>query len=440
MSPAIQRTTATVWWSAVVLAVLWALVNSAAPYMAEASRLSGAFAPGADYGWALAFAIIFMGAMAAWPLPRADKKHLLLLWAIKATVTLLFVPFYEAHYKGGLDAYMYFGVGALGHGQLLPMKFGDGTANMIGLVRGLTQVLPAYLHLLEMIWSFAGLVAVYLFYRGWRWLMPQLDARALLWIGLFPGILFWSSILGKDPITLLGVGMYFCAIAHGYASGNKRWLLLALLGIAIAAFIRPWYGLILTAPLVAYGLLGRRLRPWQKAVLIVLVAVGTMFAMQRFLNNFQIDDSADLVATSNQVAHSWAYGGSGQETQQFHGMAGMLAFMPFGAFTALFRPLPGEGSGFMLFAGLENVVLLILFARALWRMPLRSLRNPWIAWVVLLLLVWAAMYAFPSAQNLGTAVRFKLAVMPILWPLLLLGALRKPWSGLVPLRKGVART
>ena len=97
----------------------------------------------------------------------------------------------------------------------------------------------------------------------------------------------------------------------------------------------------------------------------------------------------------------------------------MIAFMPLGAFTALFRPLPFEVPNlFGLLAGLENVYLLVLFAVGLKRHGLSWSRQPILLWAATVLLVWGAAYGFASYQNLGTAFRYRAQVAPIL---LLLG-------------------
>lgn len=416
-----------------------ALTPALVDRLQAASGYAGTTGPLPDYGSALLLALLLMISIAAWPLPRGDRRRLLLLWGVKAALTLFLLPLYEVHYNGGLDAYMYFRVGALAQGQMPPFLFGAGTSVMIWVTHWVTLVLPAYFHLLEMLWSFIGLLGVYAFYRGWRWLVPQLDSRFLLWIGLFPGVLFWTSIFGKDPVCLLGVGLYFCGIARWHATGAARSVWLAALGIVIAMAIRSWYLVILVAPLVAFAVVGRRMRGWQKLVVFAAVVVGAVFAAQSFLTRFDINDVSSLVATSNSISHSWTYGGSALQTAQFHGLAGMLTFMPFGMFTAFFRPLPGEIlAGPAILAGIENVVLLAAFIGALWRLPLRrAMRRPWLVWAVLVLAVWGVMYAFPSSQNLGTAVRFKLEMLPILWPLVLLGATRKARRGLVSLRANV---
>ena len=97
----------------------------------------------------------------------------------------------------------------------------------------------------------------------------------------------------------------------------------------------------------------------------------------------------------------------------------MIAFLPIGAFTALFRPLPLEvRNAFGLLAGLENAYMLGLFVVGMTRRGFGWFRQPVLLWALTTLLVWGAVYGFVSYQNLGSAFRFRVQVAPIL---LLLG-------------------
>jgi len=103
----------------------------------------------------------------------------------------------------------------------------------------------------------------------------------------------------------------------------------------------------------------------------------------------------------------------------FTSIGSMLAFVPTGLFTALFRPLPLEVPNiFDLFAGIENAVLLALIVVGILRRGLGWLRESILLWAFVTLIVWGAVYGFASYQNLGTAFRFRAQVTPIL---LLLG-------------------
>jgi hypothetical protein len=396
-----------------------ALASWLAAVMREAAvSTSGSALP--DYLTATLLALVLGALLLVIPIPELDRTSLFLLWTVKAAVTVFVLPVYEAHYAV-LDARTYYAVGALGTAAMPPLAFGAGTNVTIWLIHWVTRGLPAYFHLLEMLWSFIGLLAIYAFYRGWRWLVWWLDARFLLWIGLFPSILFWSSILGKDPPVLLGIGLYFYGVAKWCATRRARLLAVAILGVLIASAIRPWLALVLLVPLAAFPLSRRGQRGWQRLGLAVGVAVGAFLAGRAFLLRFQITDVQDLVQVSNTLAHGWAHGGSAVRLPEIGNVPSMLRFLPLGMFTALFRPLPGEvGGAFGWASGLVNAVLLLAALLGFAPGWLRVSALPWLKWVVLLILAWAAMYAVPSSQNLGTAVRFAVQIQLVLWPLILI--------------------
>jgi len=417
------------WWFVFLAALVLVgvgLTVKLPPIMRAAALSTAERGVFADYLCAALLAAVLGALLLVAPIEENDKGRLLFLWTVKAAVTLFFLPVYEAHYAA-LDARGYFAIGAFGIGGLPSLSFGDGTSVTTWLIHWATLLLPAYFHMLEMLWSFVGLAAIYAFYRGWRWLAPELDSRFLLWIGLFPSILFWSSILGKDPPVLLGIGLYFYGVARWSATREIRLLALAAVGVLLASAIRPWLAIILAAPLVAFPLTGRELRGWQKLALLIAVGIGIYFAAGAFIATFKISSAEDLVQTSNAISHSWASGGSAVQHAQFHGPVGLIKFLPLGMFTALFRPLPWDaGNVFGMLAAAVNVVLLGMLVRAITRTPLRALRSPRLLWIVLLIAVWAALYAFPSSQNLGTAVRFQLQILPVLWPLFIVLGSRPP--------------
>ena len=101
-------------------------------------------------------------------------------------------------------------------------------------------------------------------------------------------------------------------------------------------------------------------------------------------------------------------------------MGEMLSFAPIGMFTALFRPLPGEVNNiFGILAGLENGLLLFLIASGIYRARWRAWFDPAVVWALTTLLSWSFVYGFVSAQNLGSAFRFRLQILPVLLSLAL---------------------
>jgi hypothetical protein len=388
------------------------------PALAEIIRITGRNIPAAnpvtDYGWGLAWAGV-LGVSLRWlPIPVAHRKSLLELWILKCFVMLGFMLWYESHYDV-LDAYSY-----AHSGRSTPewegLGFGRGTENIIMLVWLQYSLLPDSYHLAKVTFGFLGFLGVYMYaVAAADYLGPQFFRRALFLFGLFPSILFWSSILGKDPVVFFATALYVFGIVRWACRRKMSGLVLAGCGICLAMLIRLWTGALLLLPV--FLLIGLRVKGVALRFLLILVASGAMlFATRQFTQQFNIENQESLFATTNALSRGWATGGSGQEVnQQFVGWSSLILFAPLGMFTALFRPLPGEVMNpFGLLSGLENVVLLGLLVLSFKRMSRRDLSDPVILWLCLLVVVWAFCYGFVSYQNLGTAVRFRLQILPAL--------------------------
>jgi hypothetical protein len=373
-----------------------------------------------DYLFAVIWAGILGLTILAWPVPRGDKRGLLWIWLAKCFVTLGFMLFYENRY--GLDAYMYFDqsvqAGALDW-NLVASSVGRGSQLIINLCALQNLLLPDSFHALKVSFAMVGLVAIYLFYRAALLFLQREDLRVLYILGFFPSILFWSSTLGKDPIVLFGISVYTYGVVAWWRLRRVRYMVVIATGILVTMAVRLWLGPILLAPLAVFALWGVK-GLVRKCVVLALVLTSFWVAVQKVRENFRIETTQDVVNASHQISRSWQRGGSATQVSDFSSLAQMIKLAPIEAFTALFRPLPGEVMNlFGWLAGLENAVLLLALFVAAVRTRWWELKDPLVMWVVVLIAAWAHVYGFISSQNLGSAVRFKLQVLPLLWGMLL---------------------
>ena len=377
---------------------------------------------GVFWAFLLGIFIIFSG------LELHDKTALLVLWICKCLVTLGAMLVYENAY--GLDAYYYFQVASQPFYAWKSITFGQGTEIVCGLAWILVHVFKVGIsyHALKVVFSMIGLLGIYFFYLGVSELVGKRVRFNLYLLGLFPSVLFWSSILGKDPLNLFGVGLYFYGICKWYREEKWLYLFLALAGMIVASAMRSWYFVILFLPLlILFWKSWNHVPSFGKGSLFsaFLVVFGVLLASLPMISErFKANDLDQAISATNTISHSWGYGGSAvSEIPKFTSLGSMLVFAPYGMFTALFRPLPGEVmNGFGLIAGLENLALIYL----LFRFALKSQWNLWIrtrmgTWLITLVLTWSAIYCFISPQNLGSAVRFKLQILPILIAMIIIG-------------------
>lgn len=359
----------------------------------------------------------------AMPLQRVNRKDLMAVWAAKVAVTLGFMLLYERNYRTDLDAYGYFVTARLDLVPLDQLGFGDGTANTSAVTWLFYQVVGDSYHGIKVLFSAIGLLGVYCFYEASVAFLRRRDRRLLFGLALFPSVLFWSSILGKDPLTFLGIGLFAFGVVSWHRQHKWTSLLCLAVGVMIASAIRPWLVFFLILPLAA---LIRRPSPTKTSIRAIAVplaiVVGIAASAVSFLQLFQIFDLSDLVVRIDKISRAWAFGGSGQEPPRFQSFWDLLLFIPLGVFTALYQPLPGVVLNPLLFgllAGIENLFLLFLTGRAVWRYRRGDLRDPVIRWLLVFVVVWAVGYGFVSYQNLGTALRFKLQILPAFLGLLL---------------------
>jgi hypothetical protein len=371
----------------------------------------------ADYAIGVTAAFVLLALIYFWPVPAAHRRALFFLWLLRLGVTLGVMLPYEAFY--GLDAAMFFLSGTALNEPLALLQFGKGTQNIQALVGLLSNITESY-SAQKVVFSYVGLIAVYIFYRTASVCLGQDKIVVLYALGLLPSLLFWSSILGKDPIVLLGISIYCYGVVGLIVRQKMSMLAYVVIGLLIASFIRVWLGVIFATPLIVTYVISGRFSALTKLVFLLIAIPGFLLTLQGFSERFSMETTQELVATTEKISSSWARGGSAQQIEGgFTSIPSMIAFMPIGAFTALFRPLPFEVPNvFGLLAGLENIYMLALFVLALMRRGFGWLRQPILLWALTTLLVWGAVYGFASYQNLGSAFRFRVQVVPIL---LLLG-------------------
>ncbi|NUM87690.1 MAG: hypothetical protein HUU37_00660 [Bdellovibrionales bacterium] len=365
-----------------------------------------------DYLLGVAYAGGILLSIVFWPAPRGDKAHLLALWIVRCFVTLVFMLIYERVYS--IDAFAYFSESIF----TLPRYEFHLRDNYSVLVNAAWWVnhhllpFPSY-HAQKVIFSLVGFLGSYLLYRGSARFLAREEPVVLYAMNLVPSLLFWSSILGKDPVTYFGV----CLVLYAVMSILRGWSLGSVLalaaGLGISYVVRPWLVFILCVPLGMFYVMRVR-----STVVKVLAVAALPFllsmATQGMMDFLGLGSTEEVVSATHAVSRSWSRGGSGQDVPEFKTGLDMIAFAPKGLFTALFRPLPGEIlNPFGLIAGLENLLLLLLFVRGFRVNGLKAVfSNTFAVTMLSFILAWGLIYGFVSYQNLGAAVRFKLQILP----------------------------
>jgi hypothetical protein len=370
-----------------------------------------------DYTWGVACAIA-LAVLIPW-ITREPSEQIVwvVAWALKVMVTLVVMLSYE-HAYWFLDSYGYFDEPR--SVEYAKIHFGSGTENVKAIIWLLYRVFPESFHALKIVFSFVGLLAVFIIYRASAIFLGFRDPRLFLFYALFPSVLFWSSTIGKDPIALFGIAVYVYGAAEWYVTAKLRGVALIAFGILIAATTRVWLGPLLILPLIV-AFVASEGRVLTRLGLFVIAGLSMFVLLSDFLYDLGIASVQDVYSGIEQTAMGFSQGQSSQEITVNLADPGQFTwFLPIGMFTALFRPLPGEVRNvFGLLAGLENAFLLILLARCIFRVQLKEMAHPLVIAGFTLVLAWSATYSFISYGNFGNAVRYKLQILPVVLALLL---------------------
>lgn len=367
-----------------------------------------------DYlvAWTLAFGFGFL--LIALPIKSELRGMMLLFWAARSFVCLGVMLFYESYYDLDTVAWYQQSRNLILEPNLI---WGSGTENTVILYALFNAILPteSTFHCLKVIFSFIGLFGVYFFYRGIVRATGFKSNTLFYVLGLFPSILFWSSHAHKDPIVFFGIGLYFYGAFSVLNHFSPKSFFCVVAGLMIAGMMRFWTAPIFLFPLLVVIIVRARSNIfWRTGILSALIYMQ-MLLVQFVIDSFSFSSRIDVIKIVNSFARGWASGGSAQEVPEFSSTADIARFMPWAMFSSLFRPFPGEiMNAFGLLAGIENAVLIVIVAYGLFKAGPYLHKSSTLLLTVLSIIFWSMIYCFVSYQNLGTAVRFKLQILPLL--------------------------
>jgi hypothetical protein len=413
-----RLSTATLWTGTFTVAAglaIVALLNSRE--LQEFIEASGSNIPSGnvflDYSagvlWAFGLGLLIL----LWPISHAHKLMLVKAWAIKCVVALLVMLPYEGQYSI-LDCWMYFSHAHDGATILLgPLVGGADLVVALGALH--LRIGPDSYHAMKLTFSMIGLLAIYFFFLSAELLLRTPSHKAFWVLFLYPSVLFWSSILGKDPVILLGIALHIWGLMNIAVKEKYGYFAAAFLGLMLASSVRIWMGPILLIPALLMIVFRIRHIGWRIAIsTTVMVALGVLgFAT---LNRLALDKAANVVEATQMLNKGWEKANSSLKLDiELNSLSEVLLFAPESVFIAYFRPLPGDVPHiFGMMAGLENLGLLTLSVFAALRLRPRYFRNEIFLWAIALLAIWGAAYGLVAYKDLGTAVRFKLQIIPVM--------------------------
>jgi hypothetical protein len=379
-----------------------------------------------DYFWGTLWALILGTTILIWPVSWADKNDLVIVWFVKALTALSVVLLYEYAYDIDSTGYYFAPMtdDFIYHGFSLKLtdraySVERGTWNISTLSVYQNLILSGSYHALKISYCMAGVVGGYLYFCASKVLLGYRDRRLFYIFVFFPSIFFWSSLPGKEAVTLAATGLYSYGVISWYKFRKFKYVLMILAGGIFAMYLRVWGGLILFIPvLVLIPTMSRNVFTRWIVFLVVGGLVG--FTAQQFTKTFRLNSFEDVFVKS-QFHGKHARGGSVIEVEkvEYRGVSTLIVETARNFPKVLFRPFPGEVPSLPgLLAGLEGVLLLMMFVRAVYNTKLGELKNPLVLWAIGVVVIWASIYAL-SANNLGTIVRWRVQILPIFLGLLL---------------------
>ena len=367
-----------------------------------------------DYAGGVAWACVLLLFVLTWPVSWAHKRLLVGGWLVKCFVALVVMLPYEQQYPG-LDCWTYFQRAHLGLAELSPRVMNGGADLVVWLGALHLKVGPDSYQAMKLSFAMIGLVGVYLFFRAAKALLGHPSPVAFWALLLYPSVLFWSTILGKDPLILAAISLYAWGVVNVALRGRSAYLVAVLVGIGAASVVRIWMGPILVLPCLL--VLGMRISSllWRLSA-VALIGLTLVFLAPATADRLQLDKAADILGRQPEPSTTVGMRIRRSRLTPNSILSGISCY-----------PLRKECSSLSSAHSLEMSITFsecspavrisgssLLAASALLRIRLIHFRNHLFLWSTVLLLTWGLAYSVVAYKDLGTAVRFKLQIIPVM--------------------------
>ena len=251
---------------------------------------------------------------------------------------------------------------------------------------------------------------------------------AILAFILFPSVLFWSSGILKESISI-GALAFLTASLVQYSYRIKRFniffLVIDLLLLFLLWKTKYYYAAIffLVAIPLSFTFLLKQLLPTilntsirQALVFFILIFI-TLFGVSLTHPNFYfsrimlvIVDNHDAIVSSSELNDIIHFSDLSANASS------MLRNAPLALISGLFRPFLGESADLLkIITGLENLFLVGLLVSAIFSIPKRISDEAriYVITLIIYILIMAIMLAL-STPNFGTLTRYKVGFLPYL--------------------------
>tara|TARA_B110000008_G_C16912295_1_gene541221 strand:- start:112 stop:1449 length:1338 start_codon:yes stop_codon:yes gene_type:complete len=342
------------------------------------------------------------------------NKKLAIIWIVKGLIVTQFVMIlYESNYS--LDAFHYANQ-AIDKSAKYIVFGGRGSDNVAYINYLFTNVLGDSYYSLKMASSFFGFIGLVFFYKAYVHIMNvnglKVNPRYIYILFFFPSILFWSSILGKDPFNTFFVGMFVYGFVKYLYEKRFKYILFVVFAMVGVFFIRAWWPIIMLITIFLWTI---KLNKISNMLLAIIGFVILLFVFDIFLSSIGIGSTSDIFHMVNSISVGFSRGDSAISVNvPSNAYEYFLYFIP-NLFTTLFRPMPWDVNNlFMLISSFENIILFYFSYFYIFKEWRIIINNRYLKFLTLIVFSWSLLYVLISPYNLGGAVRFKLQVLPLI--------------------------
>ena len=146
---------------------------------------------------------------------------------------------------------------------------------IVTFLTGLNHVISDSYHGSKVFFSMMGMLSCYLFYKCAVMFLGRENRKTFYFIALFPSLFFWSSVIDKGTIIILGMSIYAYGTISWHKTKKASCFVPILSGILIMACIRVWMGAIAAFPLVVLFLISDI--KFYKKIALILASLTIVF-------------------------------------------------------------------------------------------------------------------------------------------------------------------
>ncbi len=257
----------------------------------------------------------------------------------------------------------------------------------------------------SLIFNIIGSIGLLVFYSTLRSMLVQADYMKYLFFGivLLPSMSFWSSGIGKDPISFMAVTLALWSSLN--FPERKKVMFFAVFSML---YVRPHMSVILIVALAFSFLATKKISITAKLLMVPFFAVSGVVLAPYLFSYIGMFGDLTISSVQHYVVERQMQNADGGSSIDISSMS-----LPMVVFSYLFRPLPFEVNNvFVLLSSIENLFMLFLCLFGIKR--LFSPNNEKVNHVFICSYLFISLLILSlTTANLGIAVRQKWMVMPM---------------------------